>query len=453
MNIIISQRQRQRILIEQLIPLAYSINFGDISSEVKDLQSLLKFIGSKWKIDINLGTTGPNEDGIDGEFGRKTQTAISTIQGKYGLTPTGLYDEKTKKLIEKLVGFDNPLGKQYFRKSATSGLSQNFKKPSETGSSQNKKNTKKVEAEPKKENLKQNYRYSPRIDAELQKIKDRYSKENQGLTKIANDTKKLFGYEQSTKTVGFGKPFFIYDPKFNLLYLFDENYNYVLHTSVVDGADMQKSRSEQKVFDINDWCKVSVNEKGEKLLISPHKCTDPSTKEYHKPNYWILKTLESRFIPKGIYSISYLSRNEGYTGKGKNDFFLKDSEGKELSAAIHGIPNIDERLKASKALEEKLKTDISNGTVPQEYLASAKLIANANQSFGCVGVPAKFVENPKVVSSVKVGCAVFILGEGDKDYLVMDSNEYFDKLGGNGEDCQNPEMLATNMSQNYSDIA
>jgi len=271
------------------------------------------------------------------------------------------------------------------------------------------------------------------------------------------------------------KPFFIYDGKDNLLYLFDmAKGNWfspvppmlVDYTSVVDGADVQQQDAEP--FTREDWCKVSG------LDITPKLCTNTKAKTFdacmaagkdkhphfdsktqtcsYGASYGSLVKIAKRFLPKGIYSIFYLSPDKGYVGSGKNMFSLKSSDGKPVAAAIHGIPKLEKRLTASKDLELLLKKDISSGKVPQEYLEAAKQIANANQSFGCIGVPAKFIDNPKVQKLAK-GARVFVMGQSNEDYLVQNSSEFFEKLHGNGQQCVNPIMLAQSMSDNNSAVA
>ena len=154
-----------------------------------------------------------------------------------------------------------------------------------------------------KPSINTSYKYSPRIDAELNYIKQR-----QGLWD------KITG----------GKPFFIYDPKYNLIYLFDGDFSLVKSSSVVDGQDIQK---DTKPFSHEDWCK-SAN-----LGITPYKCTNPQTKQKANPPYYVLNNLQVKFIPKGIYNISALGRHEGYEGKGNNVYDLSDSSGKDLAAA------------------------------------------------------------------------------------------------------------------------
>jgi peptidoglycan hydrolase-like protein with peptidoglycan-binding domain len=399
------------------IPTTTILSKGDFGTEVIKLQTKLLGIINSEKLPATLGNTGKNKDGIDGSFGNKTKKVIQSLQSKYGLTPNGEYDMKTANLIDSLT---------------SSGKI--FKDPFNKKSKETTTPVKKQSPVHKPKPVKQ-YKYSPRIDAELEYIKQRY-----GKMKDYNDSSFKSFKDKPEQLTGFGKPFFIYDPKFNLLYLFDENYNYVASTSVVDGADTQKNTSDAKPLTIEEWCKVSG------LETSPHKCTDPTTKNFKNPYYSVLANLKTRFIPKGIYKISYLSRNEGYEGKGKNVFALKDNEGKDISAAIHGVPSLPERLKASTELENKLKEDINNGQVPEEYMTAIKDIANANQSFGCIGAPAKFIENPKVISKVQEGCALFVIGEDETNFLVQTSDDFFKKLSSDGQNCQNPESLASKMA-------
>jgi len=266
---------------------------------------------------------------------------------------------------------------------------------------------------------KDSYKYSPRVDAELQYIKDR---------------RPLFG-----RALGWNvdKPFFIYDPKFNLLFLFNKDFSLIKSTSVVDGKDSQENTTP---FTREDWCKASG------LDFKPHVCTNKTTKGKQDPGYWVLNDIAVKFIPKGIYTIAGLSRNSKYAGKGKNVFSLKDSKGQTTAAAIHGMPS--GRLTASENLESLLKAEKNNGRVPQEYLdAVDTIIASSNLSYGCVNIPASFVEDPKVRAAVQVGVPVYVMGESEQGYLVQDSSKYFDELNGDGQSCANPVMLASGMGK------
>lgn len=397
---------------------------GDRGNDVIDLQNVLKkFINSR-KLNISLGNSGPNSDGVDGVFGKKTETAVKEIQKTFGISPAnGVVDIATKNLISS-----------YETGNKLSSIVPQFGiKKVKTTTKEPVKDTKKIA----------NYKYSPRIDAELNFIVNRYEKmqeyNDRTITKLWND--------KPEQLKGFGKPFFIYDPKFNLLYLFDEKYQYVAHTSVVDGADMQRSKEESKIFKYSDWCAISG------LKSTPHLCTNSETNKKQNPDYKILASYKTRFLPKGIYTISALVRQPGYTGKGINQYSLKDDVVGSIPNALHGVPDLPNpsgkgpgRLQASAELEVKLKNDLNSQQVPPEYFDAISTIANANQSSGCVGIPAKFIENPKVVEKVQVGCAVFVIGEGDESFLVQNSNDFFEKLGGDGENCQSPNSLAKQFS-------
>jgi len=286
----------------------------------------------------------------------------------------------------------------------------------------NKKIVKKQKVKPVVKNpQKKSYTYSPRIDAELTFIKERLPW-----------WKKILGANTE-------KPFFIYDPKYNLLFLFNSDFSLIKYTSVVDGKDAQK---DVQPFHPEDWCKAS------NLDIQPYICTNKGSKQKQFPSYASLDNIAVKFIPKGIYTINALTRNSGYSGKGKNVYSLKDASGKQMSAAIHGIPKIEKRLIASKNLESLLQSEKNNNRVPQEYMdAVDTIIASANMSYGCIGIPASFVENPKVIEAVKVGVPVYVMGENNKGYLVQNSSNYFDELNGDGESCANPMMLASEMGK------
>ena len=284
----------------------------------------------------------------------------------------------------------------------------------------NKKIVKRQKVKPVVQNTqKDSYKYSPRVDAELQYIKDR---------------RPLFGRKLGWNV---DKPFFIYDPKFNLLFLFNKDFSLIKSTSVVDGKDSQENTTP---FTREDWCKASG------LDFKPHVCTNKTTKGKQDPGYWVLDDIAVKFIPKGIYTIAGLSRNSKYAGKGKNMFSLRDSKGQTTAAAIHGMPS--GRLTASENLESLLKAEKNNGRVPQEYLdAVDTIIASSNLSYGCVNIPASFVEDPKVRAAVQVGVPVYVMGESEQGYLVQDSSKYFDELNGDGQSCANPVMLASGMGK------
>jgi hypothetical protein len=61
-----------------------------------------------------------------------------------------------------------------------------------------------------------------------------------------------------------------------------------------------------------------------------------------------------------------------------------------------------------------------------------------NKSYGCINVPSDFLKIARPYANK--GTMVFVIGETDKNYLVQDSNNFFDKMG-NDEKCANPASL------------
>ena len=62
---------------------------GDKNEYVKELQSDLLMLG------YNLGTYGPNKDGVDGSFGQKTEDAVKDFQKANGLAVDGVVGKNT----------------------------------------------------------------------------------------------------------------------------------------------------------------------------------------------------------------------------------------------------------------------------------------------------------------------------------------------------------------------
>ena len=71
---------------------------GAVGARVKLLQRLLDNCG------FDLGKTGTNKDGVDGEFGAKTEDAVKKYQVRRGLAVDGIVGVQTWK---KLLGVAN----------------------------------------------------------------------------------------------------------------------------------------------------------------------------------------------------------------------------------------------------------------------------------------------------------------------------------------------------------
>lgn len=66
---------------------------GQKGNEIAKIQQALLEKG------YNLGTSGPNKNGVDGNFGPRTQKAIKDFQIRMKLTPTGALDQQTRNYL------------------------------------------------------------------------------------------------------------------------------------------------------------------------------------------------------------------------------------------------------------------------------------------------------------------------------------------------------------------
>jgi peptidoglycan hydrolase-like protein with peptidoglycan-binding domain len=462
-------------------------------NKIKATQQALVNLG------YNLGNTGPNKDGVDGKFGDLTTAAVIQFQKKNGIKQTGNVGEVTSKALgvepittsktSSTTSSSEP--KQTQTSTNTGGVNSPFKTKEEGNSfrkwvndnyPQGARNLKldkvgphnndtilkawnfqlndkytlgSLYSEKNRRQLNINFLYcnsdggilmskNSKLNGkkweyiasafkitnnEIEAAKKTCPKENKKGYKLTPRIDKELEYIKSRNMER--QPFFVYDPKDNLLYLFDKGGSLVDYTSVIDGADAQKN---EEVMTMEKWCEISKKD------YEPYLCTNKETGKREPPIYSVLKPIAAQFIPKGIYPIRNLRRNPDYAGSGLNVIHLEDQEGNPMAAAIHGTA----RKVASAELESYLKRDIQSGKVPSEYLDAVKVIANSNQSSGCINVPAKFIDNPRVIHLAQTA-RLFVMGEG-RDYLVQNFEEYFDKLSGDGQRCVNPTSLASNMS-------
>lgn len=90
----------KRVINEQMsLP---TVKKGQKGNSVEEIQRALKLRG------YNLGTGGPNNDGIDGSFGNLTKIAISQFQKSKGIPVTGQIDQITRNSLFSGVAKKNP---------------------------------------------------------------------------------------------------------------------------------------------------------------------------------------------------------------------------------------------------------------------------------------------------------------------------------------------------------
>ena len=131
-------------------------------------------------------------------------------------------------------------------------------------------------------------------------------------------------------------------------------------------------------------------------------------------------------------------------------FSIQTLDGKKIGQAIHGFYNEPPRVQALQRLKSKMGKSFNpeNPNVPQEFIDEVTKYLNTtkyNKSYGCINVPVDFLEKAKPYAKQKP--MVFIIGETENNYLVNNSDDFFNKMG-EGENCVNPAKLGTPISFN-----
>ncbi len=80
---------------------------GDKGDDVAELQAALASLG------YELGTYGPQRDGIDGDYGSKTVAAVKAFQQAAGLTVDGIYGPKSHAALAAMHADSEPESATY----------------------------------------------------------------------------------------------------------------------------------------------------------------------------------------------------------------------------------------------------------------------------------------------------------------------------------------------------
>jgi hypothetical protein len=169
--------------------------------------------------------------------------------------------------------------------------------------------------------------------------------------------------------------------------------------------------------------------------------TDKNRNYSHEIIFNDIDKNDTRFFPKGIYSISGLKTNTEYVGGKENIFSLETLDGKQIAQAIHGFYNEPARVLALEKLKKSIGTKANSPKVPDEFLKLVESSINTNKfnkSYGCINVPVEFLNISRPYATK--GTLVFVVGETSNNYLVQNSDTFFDKMS-NSESCVNPESL------------
>lgn len=312
-------------------------------------------------------------------------------------------------------------------------------------------------------------------DDEMKKAIERFNiPKNLGSKRIADELLYI-----QLRNANQGKGFFLVDPRLNLVFVFDKDYQLVNYSASVASADPQKP----VIFTRDDWMRLSgfkVNPEksstagrytkkidGQKYIyggtgvvadVDGNTVDSKFINNKMKPNYGVIGAAKNRYQAAGIYTIGRIFYQAGYTQqkdaagkniKRPNSYGLKTLDDQDLGTAIHSLAYGDERMLADKELRGYLNKEIEAGRIPDEYINAVEWAMGSNKydkSSGCFNVSPEFIQDPKVADAIVEGeSRVFIMSENPEDYLVRvdkgKEGEYFNKLNGEDGQCIDPSSL------------
>lgn len=312
-------------------------------------------------------------------------------------------------------------------------------------------------------------------DDEAKKAIERFNiPKNLGSKRIADE---LLYIQLRNANQGLG--FFLVDPRLNLVFVFDKDYQLVNYSASVASKDPQKS----VIFTRDDWMrlsgfqvdpqkqtnsgryykeingqKYSYQSKGVAADVDGNTVDSKFINNKMKARYDVLGAAKDRYQAAGIYTIGSIYYTAGYTQqkdadgkniKRPNVYGLKTLDDQDLGTAIHSLAYGDERMLADKELRRFLNKEMEAGRIPDEYINAVEWAMGSNKydkSSGCFNVSPEFIQDPKVKAAIVVGKSrVFIMSENPEDYLVRvdkgKEGEYFNKLNGEDGQCIDPSSL------------
>jgi len=230
----------------------------------------------------------------------------------------------------------------------------------------------------------------------------------------------------------------IVDTLNKLLYIFNSSGQFIAKTVIISGGDKQSLDPVKVARSLLTW-EEQANKLGFKWVDAKgYVDITGKGREYNSDLvYNDTKNTSARFLPKGIYTTSgSLHSDSEYAGTTSNVLSLfKDN--KEIAQAIHGYYIEQPRtLAISKA--EQVLSNPNDQNVSNEFMSLVSNgSVNLSQSYGCFNVPLSFMS---YLREYAPNSYVFNIGEDKVNYLVNDTNKFFDKMM-NSTSCPSPKSL------------
>ena len=197
------------------------------------------------------------------------------------------------------------------------------------------------------------------------------------------------------------KKIIITDSKNNLIYLFDENSNFVAKDPLLSGRSRQKK-------DLKDIADMTFDEQKEYLKKTLKR--EPTDQE--------VMNLTS-FLNPAVYKTGNSLTDTNYAVCGTNiNYLTKFSDGKLVGPAIHGVKRTPERINALKNASSQIGSNSETPNVSSKYLQNVD--SNGLElSSGCLNVNESFINKYSLTIE---NSFLFNISEDKENYYVNNFN-------------------------------
>ena len=221
------------------------------------------------------------------------------------------------------------------------------------------------------------------------------------------------------------KKIIITDSKNNLIYLFDENSNFVAKDPLLSGRSKQNKLQK----DIAD---MTFDEKKEYLTNKFKKV--PTDSE--------VMNLAS-FLNPAVYKTGISVTDDRYAGSGTNiNYLTKVSDDKLVGPAIHGVKRTPERINALTNASSQIGSNSETPNVDSKYLQNVD--SNGLElSSGCLNVNKEFIDKYSLTIE---NSFLFNISENQENYYVNN----FNPLITDPTKCYSPQSLGAVNADNIT---
>jgi len=251
-----------------------------------------------------------------------------------------------------------------------------------------------------------------------------FSKINEDINKNAIQYKSAGIPDRTSCQIAFvklrpqfiGKKIIITDSKNQLIYLFDENSNFVAKDPLLSGRSKQVT-SQKKIAD------MTYNEKKEYLK---------NTLKIEPTNDEIMNL--ASFLNPSVYQTGISVSEPSYAGTGTNlNYLTKVSDGKLVGPAVHGVKPTSQRLLALKNATSKIGSNSETPNVKTSYIKNVDNY-NLDLSSGCLNLNKEFIDKYSLTIQ---NSFLFNISEDQENYYVNN----FNPLITDPTKCYSPQSL------------